>query len=75
MKALAPIFGMAFLVGASSFARMQHTALHGGSVIGVLLVLSVAFGTLRFIAARRTRLQLVDFDEAPASYQRLDLNT
>ena len=45
MKALAPIFGMAFLVGASSFARTQHTALHGGSVIGVLLVLSVAFGT------------------------------
>ncbi len=75
MKALAPIFGLVFIVGASWFARMQHTALHGGSVIGVVLVLSVMFVILRVIAARRARLSLVDFDEAPASYQRLDLNT
>ena len=74
MKALAPVYAIAFVVGASLFARMQHGALHGGSAIGLLVMLAVAFAILRIIAVTRARLPWVEFDEAPATLQRLGLD-
>ena len=75
MKALAPIYAIAFLVGASLFARMQSDALQGSSMTGSLMTLAVLFAILRVMAVKRTRLPYVEFDEAPASFQRLGLDT
>lgn len=74
MKALAPIYAIAFLIGASIFARMQYDALYGDRAIGALLTLAIAFVILRVITLKRARLPYVDFDEAPATFQRLGLD-
>ena len=73
MKAMAPIYALVFLLGASAFATMVYAALHGG-VIGTVLTLTLVFGTLRVFAARQPRLAPVDFEEAPVSHQTLNLS-
>ena len=75
MKALAPIYAIAFVVGAVNFAGMQDRALRSGNPARVLLTLAAAWLILRVISAARTRLPDVEFDEAPATYQRLGLNS
>jgi hypothetical protein len=74
MKALAPIYAIAFLVGASMFARMESDALANGSALKLLLTLAIVFAILRIISMKRTRLPSVQFDEAPATFQRLGLD-
>lgn len=74
MKALAPIYVIAFLGGASVFARIQNDVLQGTSAIGPLIALSALFAVLRVMSVRRTRLPHVEFDEAPATLQRLGLD-
>jgi hypothetical protein len=73
MKALAPIYAIAFMVGALNFAHMQNTALQSGNPARVLITLGVAFAMLRLMSVKRGRLPQVEFDEAPATYQRLGL--
>ena len=73
MKALGPIYMLAFFVGASMFARMQYTALQGGGMMRALVALAMLFAIFRVISVRRTRLPYVEFDEAPATHQRLGL--
>lgn len=75
MKALAPIYTIAFFIGVSWFARMQNDALLNGHAIDALLTLAVLFAILRVWSLKRTRLPSVEFDEAPASFQRLGLDT
>ena len=76
MKALGPICFIAFLIGASIFARMEGAALADGSeAIRLLVVLAVAFSVLRIAALRIRRPELVDFHEAPVTTQRLGLHT
>jgi hypothetical protein len=75
MKALAPVYAIAFLVGASLFARMQYDALQGTSALTSLMTLAVAFATLRVMSLKRARLPYVEFDEVPATFQRLGLDT
>lgn len=75
MKALAPVYAIAFVTGASLFARMQHGALRSGRVIWLLAMLAGAFAILRIMAVTRARLPWVEFDEAPATLQRLGLDT
>ena len=75
MKALAPIYAIAFIIGALNFARMQHDALQGYGAIRLLIVLTAAFVILRVMSVRRARVPHVEFDEAPATYQRLGLNS
>lgn len=74
-KALVPIFAIAFMVGALSFARMQYAALQGEGALRAVVVLSAAFVILRVMSVKRERLPHVEFDEAPATYQRLGLNS
>ena len=74
-KAIVPIFAIVFMVGALSFARMQYAALQGGGALRAVIVLSAAFGILRVMSVKRARLPRVEFDEAPATYQRLGLHT
>ena len=75
MKALAPIYAVAFLVGAVNFARMQVQALATGDPTLILTTLAVLFVVLRVVSLRRVRRPLVEFDEAPSSFQRLGLHT
>ena len=75
MKALAPIYAIVFLAGASTFARVQYAALLGGGAIRALLTLAVVWAVLRVMSAKRARLPYVEFDEAPATFQRLGLHT
>ena len=75
MKALAPIYALAFFIGASLFARLQLDALQRGSPFRALLTLAAVFVVLRVMAVKRARLPEVEFDEAPASFQRLGLHT
>ena len=75
MKALGPIYAIAFFVGASVFARMQYTAIQGGNFTRALLTLGVLFVIFRVMSLRRARLPYVEFDEAPATCQRLGLHT
>ena len=75
MKAMAPIYALVFVLGASAFANMGYAALHGGVTGTVLtLTLTLVFGTLRVFAARQPRLAPVDFEEAPVSHQTLNLS-
>ena len=57
------------------FARMQFTALQSGSLTRVLLTLAALFAIARLLSLKRSRLPYVEFDEAPATYQRLGLHT
>jgi hypothetical protein len=75
MKALAPFYAIAFVIGASLFARLQHGALLGTGVLSAIITLAVLFVALRVFARTRSRLPHVQFDEAPTSFQRLGLDT
>ena len=76
LKALAPIYLLAFLLGAFSFAGMQGAALASPAAASRLLVfLAVGFVAVRLRARARPRTNPVDFNEAPASIQRLGLHT
>ena len=75
MKALAPVYVIAFVIGATIFARLQYDALYGVGVISTSVTLVVAFAALRLASLARKRLPRVDFDEAPATFQRLGLDT
>lgn len=75
LKALGPIYGVAFIIGAVLFARLQHAALNGIAVGWVVVTLAAAFVAARLLALTRTRMPAVEFDEAPAgSVQRLGLH-
>jgi hypothetical protein len=74
MKALAPIYALAFVAGASLFARMEHDVLQGTSAVPLLMTLAVAFTVFRVRSVMRSRPRHVDFDEAPATFQCLGLN-
>jgi hypothetical protein len=75
MKALAPIYAAAFLIGAANFGRMQTQAVVSGDPTRILITLAVLFVVLRVASIRRVRRPLVEFDEAPSSFQRLGLHT
>ena len=74
MKALAPLYAMAFVIGASLFARMQNQALQATGARGLLLTLLLLFAIVRIVSVRRPQVTEVGFDEAPATFQRLGLD-
>jgi hypothetical protein len=76
MKALGPIFLIAFLIGATLFAGMQRAALAApGETIRLVALLALVFGVCRTISVRTRRPAFVDFHEAPVTTQRLGLHT
>jgi hypothetical protein len=75
MKAMAPLYVIAFVTGTATLARLQHWALHGGSAFRLLLALAVVFAVLRVITVKRPRQGLVDFDESPAIFSGLNLSS
>ena len=75
MKALAPLYAIAFIIGTGLFARLQHSALHGGSAIRLVVGLAVVFAILRVISVKRPRQGLVDFEESPVTFAGLNLSS
>ena len=73
LKALAPLYGILFLLAVSSFAAMQRQALTEGHVVRPFIVLALLLLILRVTSTRRTRLPHIEFDEAPVTFQRLGL--
>jgi hypothetical protein len=76
LKAFGIPYVVSFLIGASIFAGMERAALQHPMtwlrLVGMLIVITVA---LRVASLRRTSTPPVDFDEAPATTQRLGLHT
>src|SRR5688572_14335898 len=76
LKALAPIYLIVFLISAFSLAGMEGAALASPAAASkALLFLAVGFAAVRLRARTRPRTSVVDFNEAPASIQRLGLHT
>lgn len=75
IKAVAIPFLLLFTTGATWFAEMQRSALLFGGTPRLFVTLAVIFAILRVASLRRARLPQVEFDEAPASFQRLGLHT
>ena len=75
MKAMVPIYVVMFMAGALNFARMQLAAIGSGDPTQILITLAVLFVVLRMMTLRRVRRPLVEFDEAPSTFQRLGLHT
>jgi hypothetical protein len=75
MKAVAPLYAIGFLIGASLFGQLQFEILRGDRAVSGLLLLAVLFVALRVTAVHRQVLdRLTEFDEAPSSLQRLGLD-
>jgi hypothetical protein len=74
IKALAPIYAIAFVIGATIFARLEHGALLGSGAVTLVGILAAAFVILRVAAVTRGHPPAVQFDEAPVTLQRLGLD-
>ena len=76
MKTFAIPYVVIFLIGASAFARMERTALQSpGATTRLLLFLATIVVVMRIASSRRAARPPIDFDEAPATTQRLGLHT
>jgi hypothetical protein len=76
MKALAVFYVLIFLTGASAFARMERSALQDPiAAVRLLVLLGAIIAAVRVASGRRTARPPIDFDEAPATTQRLGLHT
>ena len=74
MKALGPLYLLMFMIGAVSFANMESAAIIAQTPGWLLTVLAVLFTALRGFSLTRHRLLPIDFDEVPATTQKLGLN-
>jgi hypothetical protein len=75
MRAMAPIYGAAFLIGAMMFARLEYAIVTGVFTWPGLAGLVLLLISLRVASSRRRRVAQVDFDETPVTLQQLGLHT
>ena len=76
IKLLAPLYVIVFLIAVSVFTAAEGAALQsGGAALRLAIALGVVFTVLRLAASRRRHTLPVDFNEAPATTQRLGLHT
>ena len=65
-----------FLIGASTFAGMERAALQDpAAAVRTIGLLTVIYVGLRVASLRQMKRPPIDFDEAPATTQRLGLHT
>jgi len=75
-KTLAIPYVVIFLVGASTFARLERAALlDPGAAVRAIALLSAIYIGLRVASLRQMQRPPIDFDEAPATTQQLGLHT
>ena len=75
MRAMVPIYGLVFLIGASLFARLELAILTGSYSVAGVAALAAMFVALRIASALRPRVADIDFNEAPVSLQQLGLHS
>lgn len=75
MRAMAPVYALAFLIGASLFARLELAILTGTSSRAGVAFLVALFIALRIAAVFRKRVADIDFNEAPVSFSELGLHS
>ena len=75
MRAMAPIYGMAFLIGASLFAKLELAILTGNYAVAGVGALAAILISLRIASALRPRVADIDFNEAPVSLSELGLHS
>src|SRR6185503_16755118 len=69
-------FVVIFLIGASTFAGMERSALQDpAAAVRTIGLLTVIYVGLRVASLRQMKRPPIDFDEAPATTQRLGLHT
>lgn len=73
-KATVPLLVIAFLIGASLFARVELAIVSGSNVALGAAIVAIAVILLRVLAATRHRTADVDFNEPPPTIYRLSLN-
>jgi hypothetical protein len=73
MRAMAPLYALAFLIGASLFARLELSILTGASSRTGLALLAAIFLALRIASSLRRRVADIDFNEVPVSMSELGL--
>jgi len=75
MRAVAPLYGVMFLVGAALFARLELAILSGGYAIAGVVMLAAILLALRIASSLRPRVADIDFNEAPVSFSELRLHS
>lgn len=75
MRVMAPVYAVAFLIGAWLFARLQFAIIDGSYTLPGVAGLVLLWVSLRAAAARRLRKASVDFDERPITLQQLGLHS
>ena len=75
VKAVAPLFVIAFIIGAAQFARLELAMLRGGFAVNGGVALAILLVALRVISMRRTRITRIDFNEGPAALHSLGLHS
>jgi hypothetical protein len=74
MRAVVPIYALAFVMGAGMFSRIELAILTGPSSIVLVAALTAIFIGLRIASARRRRVADIDFNEAPVTFHQLGLH-
>ena len=76
LKTFAVPYVVTFLIGASTFAGMERAALlEPGAAVRTIILLTAVYIGLRVASSRQIKRPPIDFDEAPATTQRLGLHT
>jgi hypothetical protein len=75
MRAMVPLYAMAFLIGAALFAQIELAILTGTHAVAWSAALASVFLILRILSWLRPRVVDIDFNEAPATLQNLGLHS
>lgn len=74
VKGIAPLFVIAFVIGAVMFARLELAMLAGDFAVKGSLALAILLIALRVISTRRPRVAQIDFNEGPPGLHSLGLH-
>ena len=74
MRAMVPLYGIAFLIGAAAFAQLELAILSGSYDVAGVAALAAIIIALRAASALRPRVADIDFNEAPVSVHQLGLH-
>lgn len=74
VKSIAPILVLAFLIGASLFARVEFAMLTGSVMLKGSVALAGLLVVLRILSLIRTRSAHIDFNEGPDGFHQLGLH-
>jgi hypothetical protein len=75
VKGIAPLFVLAFLIGASLFARVEFAMLTGSVGVKTALALIGLLVALRILSTMRARSARIDFNEGPDGVHQLGLHS